>query len=320
MNNHNLSSNEEQREFKRSNSKPLISSASYEQVPPKKATLFQVKSSLFTTRSLFCFVLLVISLFLTCLCNVYSSSKVITMKSLPDIIADLAPDIALYRSSGFITNFGISGIVSVILFSCCLYYTYKCFNIANIRKTVLLFSASLIFRCVCSTFTTITSPCIGYPNCTCTVHFGDIIKKHSVLAIALVYFITFGYGTSTIPSCNNAFMSAMFSFQMCLFLHIFEIQKKTLPKDKLRGFTFLFSFLLLSSAVSSILIRNESTVSIVLSLVFVLLVYKLACCDEEMMSVDYGPLVTSLHGRFLAWLSGEEMNLRNQHAEFGDVI
>ncbi|KAH0791475.1 hypothetical protein GPJ56_004608 [Histomonas meleagridis] len=322
MGSHKISSDEEQREFKRSNSKPLISSSPSEQVIPKKATLYQVKSSLLSTRSLFISAFLTISLITTCFANVYMGSRVVNMKSLPDVIADLAPSFALYRSSGFLTYFGVPGIITIILISSCVYYTYNCYNISNIRRSLMLFGLSLLFRSLCSTFTTIAPPCTGYANCNCLINFGNIIKKHSVLKIALVYFFTFGYGTKSIPSCNNAFMSAMFSFQMCLFLHVYSIQKKTISKDKLRGFTFLFSVLLFTSAVSSILIRNESTVSIVLSLVFTLLVNKLMWCDEEMVSVDYGPFVTSSFGRFFTWLNANEpeMSMRKSHDNFGDKI
>jgi hypothetical protein len=294
------------RDVHRSRSNPMICQTAKHLRPVSRLTRQSLRLSFISIRSLVLAMCLLTTYALSVASNIHAYSRMPIRRALPDVISDTWSDFALWRTTGFHHNFPIPRLVTAILLLFALYYTYYCFNVCNIRKYVVLLSLALLFRCLVLIATQIPPPCHGFPNCSCSqVTFPVLIKKFSIVTIAAVYFGTFGYGTAAVPCCGDVMMSGQAIVQVVLALYLIDTMKLLLSESKLGAATFTLIVLIAIASPYSILIRAEYTISVVLSVVFVLMEEWVYQIGQTMCQFAYGPFVTTRFGRLFLWLERE---------------
>lgn len=298
-------------------------------------------------------------------------------KALPDVISDFWPSFALLRSlqsdfyaKGSSSKFSIpvlvatisahlSLIVTIILLIISIYFTFNYYNIASIRKTVIILSISLLFKSLFSMATHLPPPCAGFSHCKCSEYINKIesinlylennqnancqnqrntdkfrktllrsqinetildnntdsmmddehlnaSKNRSPFTIALTNALSFGLGrTGSVPRCGGLMMSGHAILQLCLGTYFVDLMKNVSEPKFRAAFIAVFSLTTISF-LNSILFRDEYTLSIAASIVFVNILYKLYWCAQAMLDIGYGPFITSKLGLILSDL--EEVN------------
>jgi hypothetical protein len=239
-------------------------------------------------------------------------------RALPDVIFDQWSDFALWRSSKLAMQVPFPLIVTISLLSFCLYYTYECFSVCNIRKYAFLLCLAFFFRCLVLFVTQLPPPCHGFPNCPCAhLSYAELRQKYPLWVIAVIYFVTFGFGSRSIPACGCVLMSGHVTLQTVLALYLTDTMKLIVSQDKVSAAKFTAYVLIGLSSLYSILMRSDYTVGVVLSVIFVLLEAWLYQIAQTMCDFVYGPFVTTQWGRFFLWM---EREFEEPHAEAGTEV
>lgn len=141
------------------------------------------------------------------------------------------------------------------------------------------------------------------PNCPCADSpYPEVSLRFSDFKIFLVYFFTFSHGTHNVPHCGDWMMSLSTILQWCIALTLIDaIKKNSLIQMTSQAKILIFAYLIFSN-VMMIYVQNEYLVGVVISLVFVTLLWWLYSSSEAMIFSNYGPFVTSFIGHFLSWL------------------
>jgi hypothetical protein len=298
--------NHDVRAIRRSKSDPMICQSAKQIRSVNRMTH---QSLIFSLKSLRTF-LLIVFLFLTSIFTsisvLYSYSHMPIRRALPDIVFDRWPDFALLRSSTLVIKFPLSFIVTLILLIGCLYYTFECFSVCNIRKHIVLFCFAFLFRCVVLFVTQLPPPCHGFPNCSCgRIPFTELRNQHSIGLIGLVYIVTFGFGLPGIPVCGSVLMSGTVTLQIIFGLYLIDTMKLIVSQDKVNAAKFTIFILIVISSLYSILLRSEYTLGVILSVVFVLFETWLYTIGQTMCDALWGPFVTTRLGRLFVWIEKE---------------
>lgn len=360
-------------------------------------------------------------------------------RALPDVISDAWPSFALLRSmqrkcfpddtppvfssSWFIALIStyISSFITLILVSLTIYFTLIYYSAANIKKCVLIFIVSMLFRTLFAMVTQLPPPCAGFANCKCSEFiikieylkltienkcadnkelanrnnslstnrtFHDNIissiqnsinkeendlsaatsnqfpriqafmnyrsplsserSNHSLkidpalnfeyqsifntnlsfllnheqtdicnnpllymkspFSIALTNMLTFGIGrTGNVPRCGGLMVSGRAIFQCCIGHSFIELMEKVVTYYKYRAVLVFVIVLMTTSFINSILIRDEYTISVTISIFFVELMYKLYNCALFMSKSGYGPFLTSKIGFLFRLLDNDNL-------------
>jgi hypothetical protein len=293
------------RQFHRENSNPLLSSSIKQLRPVEKATLRSFKLSFFRVRTLLLFIAFSTSLVLTLFCHIYAYSRLPASHLLPDVVTDIWSDFGLCRSS-VIGKIQLARLITFSLLIFCVVYSYRCYNVCNIRKYIAIFTLANCLRAVFLAATQLPPPCRGFPDCGCAeIPFEKLRATHSVGTMALFYALTLGAGTSDIPSCGDTMMSGNILVQCCLGHYLIETMRLMLTDDKIHAAKFTVFMLILTSSLYSILIRSEYTVGVVLSVVIVSLEAVVYEIGQKMTWASYGPFVTTTFGQLFSALDDD---------------
>lgn len=380
---------EESREIRRSTSNPLLSESLKKNKTPKKLRISNLISSIKDPINITLLIFLIFSYLISNFCGVYFfymtafENPRSLHKALPDVISDFWPSFALLRSlqvesyfssqsssSNFSTptliaiiSSHLSSFVTIVLLIISIYFTVNYYNMANIRKCVIILSISLLFKSLFTMVTQLPPPCAGFAHCKCSEYIskieninlylennncgrhkqnGNLRKKNlrhknnetstsynnkndniddehnkicnvtqnnnrSPFTIALTNALSFGLGrTGSVPRCGGLMMSGRANVQLCFGMYFVDLMKNVVSEPKFRA-VFIFVFTITAiSFLNAILYREEYTLSIAVSTVFVTLLYKLYWCATMMLEVGYGPFITSRLGMLLSWV--EERN------------
>jgi hypothetical protein len=294
------------RDIHRSRSNPMICQTAKHFRPVSRLTLQSLRFSLSSGRSIFLSGALFASYVLSVFSNIEAYSRMPIRRSLPDVISDAWSDFALWHSARFHSSISISRIVTGLLFVFSFFYTYHCFNVCNIRKYVVILIIALFFRSLALVVTQIPPPCHGFPNCVCSqTPYAELRKRFPVWKVAFVYFGTFGYGSGEIPCCGDLMMSGQAVMHVVLGLYLIDTMGLLLSPSKLAAVRFTVVVMITVASAYSVLIRAEYTISIVLSVVFVLLEEWLYQIGQTMCQFAYGPFLMTRFGQVFLWLEKE---------------
>lgn len=386
---------EESREIRRSTSNPLLSDAAKRNKSPKRLKMANLISSIKDPVNILLLIFLILSYLISNFCGIYFfymtafENPWSLHTALPDVISDLWPSFALLRSlqdgfylssqsssSRFSTptlvaflSSHLSSFVTIILLIISIYFTINYYNMANIRKSIIILTISLLFKSLFTMVTQLPPSCAGFAHCKCSEYISkieninlylenncgvgsfrsknpnsgtkinnkmirknmqpnitrqsnqfhqddedqfDICKKslshnQSPFSIALTNALSFGIGRSgSVPRCGGLMMSGRAIVQLCLGMYFIDLMKNVVSDPKFRA-VFIVVFVLTSiSFLNAILYRDEYTLSIAVSTVFVTIMHKLYWCAMTLLDVGYGPFVMTGFGRFLSWVEGNK--------------
>jgi hypothetical protein len=163
-----------------------------------------------------------------------------------------------------------------------------------------------ILRATFFVVTQLPPPCNGFPNCKCSLRSYETVRRdHSLLQIAVIYIISFGFGTARVPSCGDTMMSANVVLQCCLGFYLIETMELLVTPDKINAVKFTVFMLILTSSLYSVFIRSEYTIGVVLSVVVVFLECMIYGIGQKMYDASYGPFVTTAFGRLFTKLEDD---------------
>ena len=298
---------------KRTFSEPLLSEIARQPPRLKRATWAILVSSIKCRSCILLISAAAVVYIITSLCHVYTFFRAPNGRSLPDVIADIWPTFGLLRSGNCIIYLHASTFVTFLLFSLSLYFSVNFFSIAKIKKSVFICLVALALRCVFVLSTQLPPPCAGFSKCKCAeISYNEVREKHSVVYIAMLYIVTFGLGTDSVPKCGDMMMSYQTTFQTCLGMYFIDLMQSVVSETKYRAVK-IFVFTMISiSAISSVMIRKEYTISVALAVLVVLVLYKLYYCAQIMQDISYGPFLTSTIGMIFSWFENETSSYRNE--------
>lgn len=292
--------------IRRSSSNPMLASSGSRVLEPKAITKKDFKHSLFSGRSAILASLLLLSLSLGYMTQIYVYSQFQNNRAIPDIISDIyKPFPQIKTSIKLLSTPLLPVIASFILILIITYFTFKCFNLTNYRKFILLLSFSSLFFSLCNMSTQLPVPCYGTYGCTCeTKLYQEVRKSHSLFSMFLTYFFTLGLGTSPIPACGSYMNSAIVTFQWNLGLFICDIISKYKPEAKTFSNVSIRLFLTIGICFE-ILLRNTYTVSCVVPVIFVEMIWYLFSECQEIYMKGYVPFTASKLGKIFGYFEEE---------------
>lgn len=303
-------SSELSQSMRREISDPLLMHTARQLTVPRPVTKEDFRTAFFQMRTIFLTIFFIASMIINHVTTIYVYSHMMHIRALPDAIADQWKSFALLRSIPIIANVRISTVITIVFVVVDVYTTINCFNVANVRKFVLILGLSLLMRSIFNLMTQLPPPCAHYPNCICMDRdFADIEKeKYSKLQILMIYIFTLGFGTEKVPACGDFMMSGHVALQCCLGFYFLDIYKYvSLSKPKQLGVRAIVMFMIAFSALYSVLIRVEYTISSLLAVFFVGFCWAAYWCCQNMIWAGYEhPFLTTILGQLFMFIEQDD--------------
>lgn len=128
-------------------------------------------------------------------------------------------------------------------------------------------------------------------------------KNRSPFTIALTNALSFGLGrTGSVPRCGGLMMSGRAIVQLCFGMYFIDLMKNSVSEPKYRAVCIVVFSLTAISFLNAILYRDEYTLSIAVSTVFVMVLYKLYWYAQALLEVGYGPFITTRFGMLFSMI------------------
>lgn len=180
----------------------------------------------------------------------------------------------------------------------------------------LILSLSMLARCLLNISTILPMPCFGSENCFCEINpYQKSSKTFSDWQMIFVYFLTFSHGIKEIPSCGNSMMSLPSIIHWCSCFIILDVLKRSIFYKQIIFAQLLLYSLNLFFGIVLVYSKSEYTISIVISFVFVKMIWWIYDSFEVMNHLNYGGFLTNYIGRFFHWYQEGDKELQTPDSD-----